>query len=742
MLIEYLDARALEVEERTRAILAEPVMRTPSPGEDVLIHLLGGESGFEHFGTEIVGTLSKIASDRDRRDALARVLEREPSGIIFERLFPILAPYEPNRIVGMAIARLEACPPPLEVAIRRSLAAFVGYDFDSAEKWRNWWAENDEETVQAIIIERERRLADERISRMWEQANRHLAGGPPAAYRSWLLESLSSAQATSIRLAALAEVERFVPQLATADPPVATEQQREILRPLLVRLVEMVPGEATTLRDRDPQRTRTRALNALGKFSLFRDDPMLLDLLGALIDQLPRAGFAGDTPASRLGQTAVKVAGALAAPVGASLDRALLSLLPADGETDAWNQVPTKPLELLLDSLEQVGARVETVAAIERIYEHRADSREDALEVLVLRGVPAEAADEALALFVRVLADGSGDNLRTLALNGIGRLGRPEGIPALRSAILSVDLDRAHRSAALLGIRSIGGPEALAAVVGLLEELPEGDELRPELIQRGAELCAQDQTLVAVEALLLDEEGAGRPWLGAVAERPEIAALLDPARRPKDFLASRPEAYRRFERIHAALWSARAEAALAQGDLVKVGEGLQQVSAGVRAVTDVLGGGPAVEPRSGARRTLDALELAAGQRAKVAGQLVRREIDSLWTTLAQLLEAERGGQGTDGGECVLAGTHLAWVVDSVRTFRPFDDNAPFIAGLERFAERFPLDEATREKLEALEAIPAPLENGGASPPSGEGPEDTGPPAPPPAPAPPGGTGRP
>jgi hypothetical protein len=154
-------------------------------------------------------------------------------------------------------------------------------------------------------------------------------------------------------------------------------------------------------------------------------------------------------------------------------------------------------------------------------------------------------------------------------------------------------------------------------------------------------------------------------------------------------------------------------------------------------VIDVLGSGPAVEPRSPARLSLDALELAAGQRAKLAGQLLRRELDALWTTLGQLLEAEQRLAGTNGtfpGH----GGHLAWVIESVRAFRPFEDDAPFISGLERFAARFPLDDEARAALDELESLPPPAENGAAPMPAP--PEGPGGAAPPPAPSPPAGGG--
>ncbi len=738
LLIEYLDTRALEDPLRTRAILADPVMRSPSPGEGVLIYLLGGEASYENFGVEIESAFSQIASKRERRDSLSQLLGGEVSGTLFERLFPILAQFEPNRLVDLAIERLAASTPPLEPAIRRALASFVGYDLVSATEWREWWDVHKKDAVLRLIVERERRRADERTSRMWELANRHLFEGAPGGYQRFLLDSLQTTQPPSVRTSALQELERFVPRLtgAIGEGALTPQQQQELLSPLLGRLVEMVDTEATTLRDRDPVRTQVRALTALGTFAMFKNEPRVVELLSRLIEKLPGTDFSGDSRDARLGQLAVRIAGVLQAPVGRALDRALAALLPAGGG-DAWDTVPPKPLAYLLQSLKQVGASAETVTQLERIYENRPDARENALWVLVQAGVPSDdaSAQTALKLFGRALSEeGSSDSLWTLAINGIGRLGSADGIPPLRNAILGPDLTRERKSAALNSLRSIGGEKALETMVDLLLQIPEGDDLGVEIVERAGDLCALDPTLQALESFLIDAEDRPRPWLRVAVECSKFDPLLAPARQPADLRASRPEAYPRFEKIHAEYWTIRAEAALEKEDLARIAEALDAVAVGVRAVVGALGANGDAHPRSSARLALESVALSSGQRGKLAAQLVRRDLESLWTTLGQLLDEEAELLGPEQHpEIVLACGHVLWVIEAVNRYGPLDDFDGFIAAFGRFAERHPLDEGELSKLAELEARGSTPEGGGVTdpPPSDPPPPDPTGGAPPP-----------
>lgn len=725
LLIEYLTEGAIRQPERTRAIFADPVMRSERPGQEVLIYLLERDGGYEFF-PEVQRALARIAATRGPRDRLARILARTESTELYERLFPIVAGHEPNRAVRGAIDRLASTPSPaIESAIVGTLIEFVGLtELSDAAAWQDWWKDHAEDSLLDVLLERKRRAEAERALGMWESANRLLADGAPGPYRNWLLESLGATQTSAVRLRALQELERFVPRLTLGETALPIEQQRELMRPLLLRLQEIISREASLEPDQD-LRIRQRALRALATLSMFREDESVAALLTTLIDALPAAGFEGESVATRLGLAAVRAAGTLGAPVGESIDRALAALLPA-GENGAWSRVPASPLDTLLAALRQIGARIETLGLLRSVYENRPVSREDALEVLVLGGVPASSSRAALELFGRALEDGDTENLRTLAINGIGRLGRPEGIPALRDAILEEGLGRTGRTAALKSIRSIGGAAALTALGELLLALPETDELRSEILARAFELATADDSLAALESFLLDGEGAPRPWFTAAVARSEVAPILDPGRQPADFSSARPEAFERWARIHSALWSGRALVEPTAETLADVSVAWSAIAQGARSAAGLFPPLPEGEPPTGSRLVLDSIALSAGLRSKLAEHLARQNLEAVWTTLGQLYENEAQLIGESDAIIPLAGQHLAWLIDQVLRHRPFEDDAQFLTELEKFAEKVPLGAAARGRMAEIEARVTDPENPDPVPPTPPSPEGDGP----------------
>ena len=717
-LLEYIEQRGLENPERTRAIFAHPVMRQKVPGEAVLLKLLEGP-GYETFAPEIEEAITRVAADRARRDDLSQMMISSFNSELVERLFPLLARHEPGALMGVVVDRLTQRPQDLvDPALLRAVSRFIGRTFDDTSELDSWWGDHQGDAILTLILEQDRFNANERAKKLWARANDYLVDdASPSSYRGWLIDSLEPSQPAGVRVSALQEIERFVPRITTGEGAQPLEQQRELLRPLLVRLQQIISREAVTLGDRDPLRTRIQALRSLRALSIFRDEETVVALLEAMIDDLDRVGFSGESASSKLSLLAVRVAGAMKAPVGGALDGALNALLPEEG-ANGWAEIPTEPLEMILSSLGQVGARSGTIENLSRLYRKRPDVREEILEVFVLRSVPEESTTQVLALFTEALAIDVGDsadgnvdeNLRTLAINGIGRLGLIEGIEPLEKAIQSDKLKRDERTAALKSIQSIGGRAALKSIERLWPTVAEGDDLRTEMATTGAEICASDPSLELLEAFLLAEGDAPLPWFSAVIANPAIAELLDPGRLPADFCTARPRDCARFERLQAVRASLEAQKETSAEDLSSISEALLSQSEQIRSILEVLGESPQ-GGAEGARKVLDSIALSTGGRGQVTRLLSRREIEALWAPLEQLLEAE---QALFGGEVDPgipgAGGHILWLIDQVLA-HPLEEESLFLDGLEAFLERYPRGDVVREKLAELEAR-VNAENGG------------------------------
>ncbi len=734
LLIEYLNEHGTENPIRTRAILKDRVLRTPT-GERVLLELLGGDEVYSVFRRDLEETISRIATNRERRDALTERLENM-TGRLFERLFPLLAHHEPGRLVGRAVELYQGSPSKsLADGIISALQNFLGQQFVPESTLIEWWGEHEKDAILELLIEQQRINANARTTQLWVRANNLIAEGDPAKHRSWLLDSLAVTETAEVRRRALQEIERFVARISSGDGAQTPETQAEFLRPILTRLPQIISGEATTTLDRDPLGTRIQAVRALRSLTIFREDKDVVAILELLIGNLSEKGFVGESPDTRVGLAAIKVAGALKSPVGDTLDRALDKLLrPGVGSASGsevpvdWLKVPTKPLDALLDALQQVGVRVDTMKLLLEVYLNLPNAQEDVLNVLVLRmsDVPDECSQSALALFETVLEGQTTNtdpnpNLTQQAITGLGRLGLPAGIPILEKGIREAEIKGEMRSSALQSIRTIGGLAAVDSMIALTASAPEGDPLRDELMHLASELCASDPTLEYLERFLIDPEtGTARAWFARVVGLSELSTVLDPGKQPADFQETRPEAFQRFERLHAIHWTSRLEFALAGADLAKIEEELAKVSSEIAPLADLLRSSPQADVPI-ERQILDAVTLTAGHRGRLAGQLSRNELEKLLTHLEQALGAETAlfPQGKPVG-VPYVGDQVSWVIAQILKFSPLQDEPAFLAGLERLSERYPMGEEVRSQLAELEARASGAEGGSGSSGNGNG----------------------
>ncbi|MFQ5655359.1 MAG: hypothetical protein ACE5GW_11595, partial [Planctomycetota bacterium] len=679
LLREYVIERGGENPGRTRTILDDRVIRTPTPGEDILLEMLQQEP-LGPFHDEVRATLSRIASDPMRREGLLKLLERAKLPLLFERLFPVLAHHDPGGAVDLAIGVLaaeegEVIEKPLEEAVVRALGGFLDLPLEDSGAWQEWWNLHKEDAhLEALLHRRETEFEAEAVT-IWERASDLLRAGNPASYRSWLLAYLESSVRPRLRQRALVEVKRFAQRLAGNGNPASASQCRDLLRPLADRSLEIVRGQG------EKGAMRLAALDALGEMGLFRDDPEIVSLLDGWIGRLARE--APLTSLERdLGLRSVEVAGRLKAPVGDALDGLLKTIIPARDDGD-WGQIPEALLLAVLKSLKETGPRAGTVPLIQRVFHHLERARVPAIQVL-LEGVPEGSRGEVLAFFTGVLEDETLGDPRTLAILGLGRLGDRAGIRPLQEVILAPDgTGLTDRSAAVGAIASIGGREAVWSLRNLLGNLPaEEQELREEVIAEARDLCVRDQTLEMLVLFLLGDSAQDRSqWFEEVIETPEVARLLDTGELPTDFIASHGDAFQNWWVLRRELCRLLAERAPGAG----VGpEGVQAYRALAASARDVLDFAKDAPAGTFSRRSFQHFELVGSLRAQLLEAVERGDPEALMTGLGRLaaqeqkLFPEAHPEGTP-----LAGKHLTWLLEALKSREPAEWQQTFLNALER-----------------------------------------------------------
>ena len=703
MLLEYLTTRSRENPDRTRTILRDKLMRSRNPGSLLLRILLLEESW--DFLPVVKETLSRISSDGERRVDLIADLANETDPVVFAHLFPILAAHEPRELVQLAVRRLGREDEQISEAVDKALGAFLELEIHGAADWATWWREHSEDALFLGILERHREIAEVRALKAWHRANRLLEGIPPSAYRSWLLDSLAADEPGPVRAAALSQVRSFVGSVLGLSPALTAEQQSDILRPLLDRLQQIISGEASRGSSSLFQENAVRALAAMQTFRL---EPTVSAQLEVLIDGLEPEGSVASEARTRLALAAVDAARSLRAPVGRRLDAALLRLIPDSGES--WEGVSIENVGRVLGAIQAVGCRTETIEALRMIRDQIPDLRGEVLEVLVLGEVPEEARRAALSLFSEVLEVEKDPNLRTLAVNGVGRLGLSEGIEVLLRLVLSASGGSPdERTSAVQMIQTIGGIEALGSLKELLRRIPESDPLMELILEASIALASADDGLMLLELLLLDEGGKAEPWFATATTHPALEDRFDPGEQPSDMKVRNPEAFRRWLHLQTIGWELQAQSLAMITEEADLDAALSAIAGGTAAVLELVGDEAIPEGNSHFRVRLESLSLSTSSRLQISGQLQRGTLGAVAETLAGLLEKEASflDELGDDSSPPLAGNHRAWLLERLEARPPGEGEVKMLEALRKLNEQYPMSEGLLARLESLERRSAP-----------------------------------
>ncbi len=737
LLREYLLERALEIPDRTRRLLRDEILRTPDPGEWVLLELLLAEN--QGFRPQIEAAITRIAADPVRRERLVDSIlthEAESPPDLFPRVFPLLAPHEPGAIVGRAIAFYREHP---REDVRAAIERFLGRRFSDGGALISWWDENRYSAIHEQIVDRARGRANARTVKLWALANKIIAEGPPAQQRTWLLQSLDPKESPGpVRRRALQEIENFVARITTGEDAVDQQTQGDLLGLLLRRLQQIISGEITEDESDDPAEvhaTRVNAVRALRSMAIFREDPQVLELLGSLISGLRSEHFDTSTRRGELGLIAVEVAGALRAPLGPLLDDTLEDLIGSPESAADWQRVPTAPFGAVLRAISSIGVRPKTVELLGRIVPHRPEWSEDVVNAL-LRPVPVEARAGALEVLAELVrgegGTADGENLRKSAIIAIGRLGEAEGIEILIEALVRNGIDAGLAGIALQSLEEIGGGAALDAVVDLLSQPEVAAVIERPLLAVGTRLATADPTLEGLDRFLIDDAGEPRRWFLSVLGRDAIAPLLDPALQLADFRTERPDAFERFAGLHGRYWQARVGAVLARPDLMTVQEGLARVLEELPAAVEYLGpvsgneeaeegGAPATaDPLDPVRVVLASILATAESRAAIAAALGAEDTPAVLTALESSLAREEASGTLDAAEGgPFRGTAREWLLGILEREAPISDPTALLDDLEGLSERYPMGDEVRARLLRLRPTPSTPEETDSTPPTPE-----------------------
>lgn len=721
MLLEYLTTRSRENPDRTRAILRDKLLRSRNPGR-LLLRILLLEESWE-FLPVVQETLSRISSDGERRKDWISDLANETDPVVFSRLFPILAAHDPRELVQLAIRRLGREEEQISEAVDSALGTFLELEISGAAEWDQWWREHNEDALFVGIIARHRDLAEARALKAWKRANRLLEGVPPSAYRGWLLDSLAADEPGQVRAAALAEVGSFIASVIGTTPALTAEQQSDVLRPLLDRLQQIISGEASPGASSHFQED---AIGALAEMQTFRMEPTVSAQLEVLIDGLEPEGGGATEVRTRLALAAVDAARSLRAPVGRRLDAALLRLIPDRDEK--WDEVPLEYVGRVLGAIQAVGCRRETIEALRVIREKVPELRGEVLEVLVLGEVPQEARSAALSLFEEVLESEQDPNLRTLAVNGVGRLGLSEGVELLEGLVLSASGGSAdERNSAVLMIQTIGGTEALESLKNLLRRIPEADPLMKPVFEAAVTLVSTVEDLELLEHFLLDEDGKAEPWFDSATSHPSLADRFDPGEQPSDMQSRNPEAFSRWLRLQTIGWELKAQGLAAIGEAAEFDLALAAISSGTSSVLELVGEADLPASITSMRLRLESLALSTTSRLQIAQHLERGVLDSVAEAVTDLLEKEATLIGELGEDSPppLVGTHRGWLLERLESRPPVEGEVKMLESLRKLNERYPISGDLLARLESLERRSAPPSEEISEPDSASDPVEAG-----------------
>ncbi|MEM7164966.1 MAG: hypothetical protein AAF581_05840 [Planctomycetota bacterium] len=704
---------------RTRKLLADPVIQTRVPCQDLLLYLLQGQVATP-FQADVEEALSRIASDPQRRTELLQRLATvaddpaadpaasRPGATLLRRLFRILAAHDPSATVDLAMRRLDTENEPLAGDIVAALRELFHFPNEDPAWWLQWWSANRHRPMPEYLRERER---DEVMAEVVEFLKRSLEPlrSQPQEFREAVLDMLD--RTPEFQRLAIQEIPRLVEGASVAD-----------LTPFAERLLVLSNDAAPSSRASDPQ-LQLAALAALRNLppTGFQDFEPLVVALRLRIDAIPVVTpDNGDSAALRLGRTALEVAGALGACVPRAIEEAIIRQLDAGSAAGTWPAERDELITTLLRELARVGARPESLPLIERLFaserlagSDRAAARlrvhELAVQVVGSKpdflGPTPEQRQRVAAFLERALQPSDADQVQFWAIAGLANLKDEAGIAPLAEVVQRSG--GANRVEAAAAIFRIGGLPAVQQLRQLYEGLTqEGDQsLRADIFQHLVTLCLQgDDELASLEEFMLPRaagaEGVRPPWFEECLADDELMKRLDPEQLPE--LLESSQLFGRWIRIRGEISDVMAARALAAQDEASL---LPAYSA-VRAATGVVL--KRVDPESDRFKEIDPNLIHAlrrnqllGRRAELLEFLAANAYADSAKVLREVLDQETALRELNPDADDPRPGHLQWFLERLATRE--DLPGEFVQGLGELpgALKFTLSDGAQKLLDGL-----------------------------------------
>ena len=695
LLLDLLTEQSEQNPERTRTILQDRLIRASSSGMPILLVLLRQDANWP-FLAEVENNFRAWSADPAIRERLLMELSVGKDALLITRLLPIVAARDPRSTIEVAISRLASEPEGSSDALVVALSQFLGLELAHSE-WVQWWQDNRDQPIISGILERQRLSAQTRELKTWERANRLLREVPPNRYRSWLLDSLRDTEPGTVRSVAISECGRFSRELHKEGSGIESEALRELLTPIRDRLLEIITlldDTNATLSLSKRQELAIACFGALSHMTSFGEDPALIDLLKQRLETLVPGSANGER---KIAREALKMATTLRAPVARAVDDALERFRPALGqETDIGE------LRRLVAASREVGCTSRTVDLLGSIGREVPELQEAVLETLVFGEIPDEAMEKVLSYYGGLLQDSTDDNIRALAINGIGRLGVEEAIPLLTSLVLGDDGDSVtERKAALTMIRSIGGPRSLEGFIEILTKLPDSDSLYPTALTDAIGMIPTDPSLGLARRLLVDGSGQRYPWYDQAIRSEGVAQALQAKGQPTDLRTRSPF---RFEQW-IPLQSLRIEALIM--DLLALEEApaekWREILGEVTATVGLFGEDPLSSDLQIYAWKVRAVAIEIENRLAVEDALSQGETERITLAFSAYLEAIAVQTANPPMERLLSEDPWDWLLKMIEKRPPLESDPALVRSLRTLAEGVPARDDVRERLDLLEA---------------------------------------
>ena len=708
LILEMLTDRALENPVRTRLILQDELITNSNTGILILTVLLRQEANWP-FLEEVENSFRKWSLDEVVRDRLITEFRVATDPLQVARLFDVLTVGDPRAVIEAAIDRLRDSAETVAPTILSSLGEFMKLELDQAG-WIAWWDANGDLPILDGIVARTEEAGQERELAMWNRADQYLrAGSNPERYLNWLIESMSNTETHRIRSVAISRAGEFSKEYASSDSNGGSENRVRLFRPIVERLISVLQEGSNSARSTAHfQQLALLSLSALREFEDFRGESDLVQILRFHISRLNPDLTNGSR---RLAREALSTAMALRAPVSDEVDAAIIRFIPGvDKKFDGAE------IRRLVGAARTIGFSENTVGILFRVARLSPPLGAVVLEALVYGQVPQSSVGQVLQYYDELIISTKEANIRSLAINGIGRLGVPEGIPILVSMVLQgAGESEAERGAALSMIGSIGGSEAVSGIVRILGEISSSDTLRESALKLATTQVVRDETLQLAQVFLLNAEGELNPWGSKLLESSSLIDLLRAKGQPTDLRDRDPQRFQRWIQLQA-----RRFEVLVQDFLARTSAGTQSEAVADDAAWNdmkqelvdslaLIGSEPVTGPHAEAVARLRQLAREIDGRAVVSEALGAGAAPRIIQSFTVYLEALTNESGAPAVKSYFSRDPWTWLLDQLEQNSLETAEAELIRALRVLAEERSERETILNRIDALEARSEPIE---------------------------------